>query len=150
MNLTRYQRPESWMQSSLDAIAGLQWELDQLFGGDPRTFGFVNRRTPALDLREDKDNVYARVELPGMKREEIEVSIHNNQLTIFGERKATNQAKEGNSTTERFVGRFQRTVNLPSRIDPTKVSATYKAGVLTVSLSKPEESKARQIKIEAH
>ena len=85
-----------------------------------------------------------------MKREEIDVSICDNQLTLSGERKATNEAKEADSSTERFRGQFQRTVNLPSRVDPTKLSATYKAGVLTVSMVKPEESKVRQIKIEAH
>ena len=103
---------------------------------------------PALDVYEDKDNLTVKAELPGMKREEIEVSLHDGALTISGERKS--ETKDGNAEvyrSERFVGRFQRTVTLPSPVASDKVKASYKDGILTVTLPKAEEAKPRKIQV---
>jgi HSP20 family protein len=106
--------------------------------------------TPGIDLYEDKDNLYLKAELPGMKREEIEVSLHEGMLSISGERKS--ESKEQGAEVhraERFFGRFQRTVTLPASVSPDKVKAQYKDGILTITLPKTEEAKPKQIDVRA-
>jgi HSP20 family protein len=104
--------------------------------------------TPALDVHEDKDNFIVRVELPGMKREDIDVSLHDGALSISGERKTEKKYEEAEVyRTERFFGKFQRTVTLPVPVAPDKVKAQYKDGILTVTLPKTEEAKPKQIDV---
>jgi HSP20 family protein len=123
-------------------LANLQDELENLFESSLQTW------TPALDVHEDKDGYSIRVELPGMKREEIEVSIQDDALVISGERKAE-EAKEGTEVhrQERFYGKFSRVLTLPIAVAGDKVKASYKDGVLTVTLPKAEEAKPRQISV---
>jgi HSP20 family protein len=102
--------------------------------------------TPALDLYQNNDNVVAVVELPGMRKEEIEISLQDGTLTISGERK-DETVKESAARTERFSGKFRRSVTLPTRVDVNSVNATYKDGILTVTLPKAEEAKPKQIQI---
>ena len=90
----------------------------------------------------------AVVELPGMRKEDIEISLHDGMLTISGERKdesADEGEKDGRS--ERFVGKFRRSISLPTRVDADKVNASYKDGILTVTLPKAEEVKPKQIQV---
>ena len=103
---------------------------------------------PALDLYEDKDNFVLKAELPGMKKEEIDISLHEGVLTLSGERKEERK-EEGADTyrSERYYGRFHRTIALPSAVNGEKVSASYKDGILTVTLPKTEEAKPKQIPI---
>lgn len=83
-----------------------------------------------------------------MRKEDIDISLHDGTLTIAGERKHEEEKKEGELfRSERFFGRFQRSVALPSPVDPGKVKAVYKDGILTVTLPKTEESKPRQIEV---
>ncbi len=104
--------------------------------------------TPALDVYEDKDNLYVRVEVPGMKKEDIEISLHNASLSIAGERKSEESFKDAEVyRAERFFGRFQRTVTLPSPVATDKVKAHYQDGILTVMLPKTEEAKPKQIEL---
>jgi HSP20 family protein len=104
--------------------------------------------SPALDVYEDKDNVYVKVELPGMKKENIDLSLHDGMLSISGERKAESRHEEAEvCRSERFHGRFQRTVSLPTAVMSDKVKAAYKDGILTVTLPKTEEAKPRQIDV---
>jgi HSP20 family protein len=109
----------------------------QLFGG----------WSPALDLYEDKDNIVAVVELPGMQKEDIEISLHDGTLTISGERKSQTSNREKAERTERYIGRFRRSITLPTRVDANKISATYRDGILTVTLPKAEEAKPKQIEV---
>ena len=154
MNLIRFQRPDTWV-SPFDRLTNLRDEISRLFdapfGESGRETEFFTGWSPALDVYEDKDNVIVKAELPGMKRDQIEVSLHDNTLTISGERKSERTEGAGNtSRSERFFGRFQRTVTLPKPVDTTKVNARYKEGVLTVTLSKTEESKPRQIEVKVN
>ena len=103
--------------------------------------------TPALDLYQNNDNVVAIVELPGMRKEEIEISLQDGTLTISGERKEEAGQENGATRTERCTGKFRRSITLPTRVDVNKVSATYKDGILTVTLPKAEEAKPKQIQI---
>ncbi len=101
-----------------------------------------------MDVYEDKDNVYVRVELPGMKKEDIELSLHNGSLSVSGERKSEEKFKGAEAyREERFFGRFQRTVTLPTPVAADKVKAQYKDGILSVTLPKAEEAKPKQIEL---
>jgi len=104
--------------------------------------------TPALDIFEDKDNLVVKAECPGMKREDIQVSLHDGSLSISGERKTESKHEDAEVyRAERFVGRFQRTVTLPTPVAGDKVKADYKDGILTITLPKTEEAKPKQIEV---
>ena len=84
-----------------------------------------------------------------MRKDDIDISLHDGTLTISGERQSgsTEGEAEKAERTERFSGKFRRSVTLPTRIDATKVSASYKDGVLTVTLPKAEEAKPKKIEV---
>ena len=147
MTLMRWQRPRLSLDP-LEQISNLRDEVNRLFesplAGLTQAF---NSWSPAVDLYEDKDNVVVKAELPGMKKEEIDVSLHEGALTISGERKIEREEKGETYRSERFFGRFQRSVMLPSAVDESKVSASYKDGILTITLPKSEEAKPKQIEV---
>jgi HSP20 family protein len=106
--------------------------------------------TPAFDVYEDKDKFSVKVEVPGMKREDIDISLDGNTLTVSGELKDEEEHKDSETyRAERFFGRFQRSITLPQPVDPNRITATYKDGVLTITLPKTEESKRKQIEVKA-
>jgi HSP20 family protein len=151
MNTIRYHNQDrSDLVQAFDRFAALRDELDRLFdsslGPVFRTPGSFSRWAPALDVYQDKDQFSVIAELPGFKKEDIELSLHNGVLTISGERKQEKKAEEG-YRNERFFGRFQRSVTLPTSVDGNKVKATYQDGVLKVVLPKAEEAKPKQIEV---
>ena len=104
---------------------------------------------PALDLYEDKDGLAVKVELPGMKKEDIAISLEDGLLTVSGERKQ--DARHDGATAcrcERVLGRFERRISLPCQVDAGKITAVYTDGVLTVTLPKAEAAKPKQIPID--
>ena len=152
MSLIRYQSPELSTWPALDRWADLRDELNSLF--DLPTTGNLARQaqlfsgwTPALDLYQNNDNVVAVVELPGMRKEDIDVSLNDGMLTIAGERQSSAGEGENAERTERFSGKFRRSVTLPTRVDASKVSASYKDGILTVTLPKSEEAKPKKVEV---
>ena len=104
---------------------------------------------PPVDIFEnDQHQLVLKAELPGMKREEIDVRVENNTLTIRGERKKETDVKEEKyHRIERSYGLFTRSFSLPSTIDSEKVTAEFSDGVLTVVLPTREEAKPRQIQV---
>jgi HSP20 family protein len=152
MKLVRFQRPDLWNWSAFDQLTNIRDEINRLFES-PREnggSGAFNTWAPALDVFEDNDNLIVRAELPGMKKEDIDISLHDNIITVSGERK--NEKKyEGGKTSreERFFGRFTRSITLPKQVDSSRVKASYKDGLLTVTLPKAEEAKPRQIQIQS-
>ncbi len=103
---------------------------------------------PPIEMYEEKDKYVVKAELPGMKKDEIEVSITDNVLTIKGERKAEEEKKESNYyCCERYYGSFLRSINLPGNVDTKKISAGYKDGILEISLPKTEEEKEKKIEV---
>ena len=152
MSLIRYQTPDLSTWRWMDRWSNLRDEMDNLFGGTgwpsltPQAQLFTGW-TPALDLYQNNDNVVALVELPGMRKEDIEISLQDGMLTIGGERKTESGNGENATRTERFSGKFRRSITLPTRVDANKVSATYKDGILTVTLPKAEEAKPKQIQV---
>ena len=151
MNLTRYQRPEvAW--TGFGRLSSLRDELDRLFESPwaelSRTSQLLSGWTPALDMHEDKDSFVVQAELPGMKREDIDVSLHDGALSISGERRTEKQYEEAEVyRTERFFGKFQRTVTVPAPVAADQVTAQYKDGILTVTLPKTEAAKPKQIDV---
>jgi HSP20 family protein len=151
MNIIRYQRvPHHELSVAFDRFANLREEFDRVFdtsfGSVFRPLGSLNRWNPAVDVYQNKDQYTVHAELPGLKKEEIELSLNGDTLTISGERKQETKSEEG-SRTERFFGKFQRSVILPVPVNAEKVNATYKDGILTVVLPKAEEAKPKQIPV---
>src|SRR5690349_2795320 len=123
MALIRWQRPGTGRWDPFQQLSTLRDEIDRLFHtpfvGTEGHQPFMSGWSPALDLHEDKDNFVLRAELPGMKKEEIEISLHDGVLTLSGERKVEkNEETSEIHRSERFVGRFQRTLTLPAAVDP--------------------------------
>jgi HSP20 family protein len=150
--LIRYQDPELATWTPFDRLTSLRDEVNRLFDssfpGVNRDGGLFNGWAPALDVYQDKDHVFVKAELPGLKKEEIGISLHDGVLSISGERKREEETKKGdNFRSERFFGRFHRSVALPTAVDSGKVSAAYKDGILTVTLPKAEEAKPKQIEV---
>ncbi|HEX4646814.1 MAG TPA: Hsp20/alpha crystallin family protein [Verrucomicrobiae bacterium] len=106
---------------------------------------------PAVDVYEDKDQITIKAELPGMKKEEIDISLHGNTLTVSGERKHEEEREEGgNYRSERYFGRFQRSVTLPQPVDAARIQARYRDGILTIICPKTEDAKPKQIQIKTN
>jgi HSP20 family protein len=150
--LTRWQRPDLSVWPTVGRLFGLRDELDRLFDGGFGEFAgpsqLLSLWNPAVDLYQDKDNVYVRAEVPGMKKEDIEVSLHDGVLSVSGERKGEQEFKDAETyRSERFVGRFQRSLTLPSAVKADEVKAQYKDGILTITLPKAEEAKPKQIEV---
>jgi HSP20 family protein len=151
MNIIRYQRvPHRELSVAFDRFANLREEFDRVFdtsfGSLLRPLGSLNRWNPALDVYQNKDQYTVHAELPGLKKEEIAISLNGDTLTISGERKQETNSEEA-SRNERFFGKFQRSVILPVPVNAEKVNANYKDGVLTVVLPKAEEAKPKQIPV---
>jgi len=152
MNIIRWQRPELASWPGFGRLTSLRDEIDRLFEQPltelARTSRLLSGWTPAVDLYEDKDNVFVKAELPGMKKEDIEVSFHNGTLSLSGERKSEEKHEDAEVyRSERFFGRFQRTVTLPTPVAADKVKAQYKDGILTITLPKTEEAKPKHIDV---
>jgi len=150
--LIRWQHPRMARWPGFGGLSDLREEIDRLFEAPlaelARTSQILSGWTPALDVFENRDNLVVKAELPGMKKEDIEVSLHEGCLSISGERKSEESHKESQAyRSERFVGRFQRTVTLPSPVAADKIKAQYKDGVLTITLPKTEEAKPKHIDV---
>lgn len=152
MSLIRYQAPELAPWPMFDRWANLRDEMNSLFdlplmGNLARQGQLFSGWTPALDLYQTSDNLVAVVEIPGMKKEDIDISLHDGMLTIAGERTSSSSEGENAERTERFTGKFRRSISLPTRVDAGKVNATYKDGILTVTLPKADEAKPKKVEV---
>jgi HSP20 family protein len=141
MKMIRYEKP-GLVWSGLNRLTDLQNEFERLLESP------LTAWSPALDVHEDKDSFVIRAELPGLKREDIEVSLQDGALVISGERKAE-KAEEGVEVhrQERYYGKFQRALTLPEPVAADKVKADYRDGVLTITLPKTEEAKPKKIDV---
>jgi HSP20 family protein len=105
---------------------------------------------PAVDIYEDEQKLMLKLEVPGVKQEDLDIQIENQTLTVKGQRNFESGEKEENfHRIERRFGSFVRSFTLPSTVDAGSISARYDAGVLQIQLAKKEAAKPRQIKIEA-
>lgn len=104
---------------------------------------------PAVDIFETADSIVMRAELPGVSRENIDIQVRDNTLTLKGERKFERDVKDENCLRiERSYGAFQRAFNLPTVIQQDKIKAVFRDGVLEVTMPKAEEAKPKQVKID--
>ena len=137
--------------NSMTEFDRLRREVDRLFndfGGAEQPF--FSRAYPAVNVSEDAEHFFVRAELPGLKPEDLDVSVVEGRLVIRGERKIDPEDKRaGYHRREREGGVFRRVVALPERVDPTKVVAGVKHGILTVTLAKAEEAKPRKISVKS-
>jgi len=136
-------------------VTVLRKRMDEIFGESFGRTPFALAATegvwsPLVDVHETQDGLLLQVELPGVKPEDIQVSIVGDTLTLQGERKRETEVKEDHyHRIERSYGTFRRSVVLPSVVDPGRVKATYRDGVLQIQLPKKEEAKPKEIKVEA-
>lgn len=133
-------------------VATLQNRLNSLFqdynrgeGEMVSTAGFV----PPVDVYEDERQIVLKLEVPGMKQEDLDIQLESNNLTVRGERKFEKEEKEENfHRIERRYGTFYRAFTIPNTVDPNSVKADYDAGVLRIQLEKRPEAKPKQIKVQ--
>lgn len=128
-------------------------EMDRMcerFFRDPWSSLSGSAWTPAVDIAENDQEVTVRVELPGMKPDDVDISISGDLLTIAGEKKAFEE-KRGKDFhhSESFFGKFQRRVPLPTSVDSERVTAEHNHGVITIHLPKQESVKPKRIEIKA-
>ncbi|MDH4043562.1 MAG: Hsp20/alpha crystallin family protein [Gemmatimonadota bacterium] len=121
--------------------------FDRFFG---QAAGITGPWTPVVDVRETKDAIEMVAELPGLRLDDVEVSIENNVLTVAGEKKQ--EVTDGNAEAEyhlieRRCGRFERRFTLPRTVEAEKISARFEHGLLTVTLPKAEAAKPRRVEI---
>jgi HSP20 family protein len=138
-------------------LLAIQDEMNQLFGravgqGGQRGQGQVTERTwaPALDISERKDAYVVTVEVPGVKAEDLDITLEDGLLTIRGERRFTQETSDQQyHRVERRYGSFRRSITLPSQVQADQIEASFEDGVLEVVVPKAEEAKPRKISVRA-
>jgi HSP20 family protein len=134
-------------------LAAMQDRMSRLFGDvylrDEDT-GFRGNWIPAADIFETENHdLVLKVELPGMTREDIEVTVENGTLVLKGQKKFDTEVKEEHyRRIERSYGQFHRSFTLPNTVDTSKVAADYRNGILTVKLPFREDAKPRTINVD--
>jgi HSP20 family protein len=134
-----------------NGLARLHHEMDDLFDGffrglDRPFLGY--KAWPAIDVAEQEDSIVVRAEVPGCKAEDIDISVYGDTLTISGEKKLSEEKKEkGYYHVESSHGSFRRELALPTDVDPGKVEAVCKDGILSITLPKAAKSKAVKVKV---
>jgi len=141
-------------RSPLADVAVLQNRLNSIFSDFARPDGeqeslAMGNFIPPVDVYEDEHTLVLKLEVPGIKQEDLDVRVENQTLTVKGERKFEKNEKEENfHRIERRYGTFARTFTLPQTVDTNAPKASYEHGVLTISLPKKEAAKPKQVKVE--
>ena len=118
------------------------------FWGDDEYPDTVNSWYPSADVMENKNDYTLKIELPGVMKDQVKISVQDNVLTIQGEKQNETESKDTNyHRVERSYGKFLRSFRLPSAIKSDKIDATYKDGILSIVLPKAEEAKTKEIEI---
>lgn len=103
---------------------------------------------PAIEIYDEKDEVVVKAELPGMKKEDLEINLSGDNLTIKGEKRKREEVKEkGSYYSELSYGSFERSIEIPVKVISDKIRASFKEGILEVRLQKSEEAKRKEVKI---
>ena len=135
-------------------LRSLQGEVNRLFEsvfpgtmeGDDESMSTV--WSPRMDLVEADDHYQVQVDLPGVSKEDVSITVEDNELAIRGERQAESRTEDDHVVRmERTFGTFYRSIRLPRTVDESKIKATFDDGVLTVNLPKTEKSRPKKIKI---
>jgi HSP20 family protein len=155
MNLIPYRRRSSVGRfSPFGLIEDLQTDLNRFFDSSllnmSKDFSEHPAATwlPSTDIHDMEDKLLVQTDLPGLNKDDIEVSVQGNTLFIRGEKKHEDKVQDtGYIRSERFFGQFERALPLTDDIDSSKIDASYKNGVLTVAIAKKEEAKPKQITV---
>lgn len=151
MALTKWTPFEMW--DPFREMRSLQERMSRLFessfGRPSHAEGLLTDGWfPAVDIHEDGNNIYLKAEIPGVRKDDLNISLDNNILTIKGEKKQESEVNEENyHRMERYYGSFSRSFTLPASVDSAKVAAVYKDGILTLTLPKKEEAKPKKIDV---
>jgi HSP20 family protein len=139
---------------TIDPFEAMQREFDSMFGRYLTSHGGGNgaRLAPyGVDVSEDADHIYVEAELPGFRKDDVDITLENQTLTISAERKSQSDPGKENKgellLNERRYARFLRSFTLPPTVDEQSVNAKLADGVLTITLNKREESKPRKISV---
>ena len=134
-------------------VASLQNRLNTLFqdfnrGNSENELVSTSAFVPPVDIYEDDHKIVLKLEVPGMKQDDLDIQLENNTLTVRGERKFEKEEKEENfHRIERRYGSFYRAFTIPNTVNPDSVKADYDAGALRIQLEKRAEAKPKQIKV---
>src|SRR5947209_9148960 len=133
-------------------LSSLQNRVNSLFQDYGRTgqeeLTTTGSFVPAVDVYEDEHKVTLKLEIPGIKQEDVDIRLENNTLTVRGERNFEKEEKEENfHRVERRYGSFARSFTLPNSVDSDNAQASYENGILKIKLAKREEAKPKQIKV---
>lgn len=142
------------LRTPFEDVAALQKGLNAIFNEFARpaiaddqrggSAGFV----PAVDVYEDEKQIVLKLEVPGVRLEDLDIQLENQRLTVKGERRFENEQKAENfHRIERRFGSFVRSFTLPQTVNTDGVSAGYDAGVLTITLAKKAEAQPKQVKV---
>lgn len=146
MSITRWE-PWSELMTLRDAMNRL---FEESFVRPSRLLGLPEAGAVPVDMYEQDGKLIVKAPLPGVKPEDIEVTVVGDTLTIKGETKEETEVKEENVIRrERRFGAFSRSVSLPSPVDTNKATATFENGVLTLTLPVAEEARPKAIKVQA-
>ena len=131
------------MHDEMDRLFSTFWQKGDLDLSEAAAW------SPAVDLYEDKDQIVVKAEIPGVKKEDVSLTLTEDMLTIKGERKAEKEERRENFyRMEGSYGMFSRTLQLPRPVKFEEAKAEYKDGILRIVLPKSETSKTREIKID--
>jgi HSP20 family protein len=148
MNIVRFDpfREVAVLQDRMNRVFG---ELSRRFDDDVTAHGAW---VPPVDIYEnDQHELVLKTELPDLKREDIDIRVENNALTLSGQKKAEQEVNEDRyHRIERTFGHFSRTFSLPPTVDTGKIAAEYKNGVLTVTLPRREDARPKQIQVQVN
>lgn len=153
MKLTRW-NPVSDLSSLSSDMFNMQREFNRLFdsflrGGTQYDESmFTSNWIPSVDIVEKQDEYLVEIELPGVRKEDVKITLESNVLTIRGEKKHESEKKEDQyHRVERSYGAFQRSFTLPLTVKGDKIDASYKDGILQIHLPKAEEAKPKAIDV---
>lgn len=137
-----------WNETPFGVVRDFEREIGKIFDGSwnlRSEASFV----PAVDVEETEQHYIMSFDLPGIKKEDINIEVHENQITISGERKQAYKRNTGSTSyKERAYGKFVRTFAIPQSVDTEKVEAHYENGVLVLALPKAEMAKSRKVQIQ--
>ncbi|WP_041933194.1 Hsp20/alpha crystallin family protein [Gloeothece verrucosa] len=126
----------------------LQHQLNHLFDESRLTVGKQNA-IPAAEISETEEAIHLKLELPGMNKEDLDIQVSKNGVSISGERKEENKTENNGVTRTEFrYGKFSRVIPLPAHVDNSHVTAEYKDGILNLTLPKAEEEKNKVVKVQ--
>jgi HSP20 family protein len=143
-------------------LMSMEREFNRIFNSLERKFGFGDSNSeneefenavwmPMTDILEDENQYYLKIDLPGIKKEDVKINFSNGQLSISGERKQENIEKNAKyHRSERSYGKYYRSFTLPQKIKENEISAEFKDGQLKISIPKSEESKPKQLEIKVN